>query len=134
LNINFIDFRVFGDERGGLISLEEHKNIPFSIKRVYYLIETKPDVRRGFHAHLALNQVAITISGSCKFYLDDGLDKKEVLLDSPSKGLIIKPMVWHEMFEFSKDCILMILADQHYDESDYVRNYNNFLNLVKLNK
>lgn len=134
LKVDLINFKVLGDDRGGLISLEEHKNIPFSIKRVYYLIETKVNVRRGFHAHISLNQIAIPLRGSCRFLLDDGFNKKEVLLKDSFQGLAINPMIWHEMFDFSEDCVLMILADQHYEETDYIRNYSEFLNLVKLKK
>ena len=81
--------RSHGDNRGSLVSLEYDKNIPFSIKRVYYIFDTKKDVIRGYHAHVKLKQVAICLKGTCKFLLDDGLEKEIVLLDNPNEGLLI---------------------------------------------
>ena len=74
--------------------------------------------------------MAVCISGTCKFLLDNGKKKINVLLDSPSKGLLIDEMIWHEMYDFSEDCVLMVLADDFYDESDYIRDYNDFLKMV----
>lgn len=130
MKIKVIDFNVMGDERGSLISLEQNKNIPFEIKRVYYIFGNKENTRRGFHAHKRLKQVVICVSGSCKFLLDDGNSKIEISLESPSKGLVIEDMIWREMFDFSEDCVLMVIADSLYDESDYIRNYNEFLELI----
>lgn len=125
--IKLIDFPMLGDERGSLVALEGNKNIPFDIKRVYYIYGTQEGVSRGFHAHKELKQVAICLNGRCRFVMDDGVDKSEVILDSPSQGLLIDVMQWHEMHDFSKDCVLMVLADQVYDESDYIRDYGDFL-------
>ncbi|MBS9784588.1 MAG: FdtA/QdtA family cupin domain-containing protein [Oceanivirga sp.] len=116
-----------GDERGKLVALEGLKNIPFEIKRVYYIYGTKLNVARGFHAHKNLQQVAIAVSGSCKMLLDDGVNKEWVTLDSPNKGILINSMVWHEMHNFSEDCVLLVLASEHYDESDYIRDYDEFI-------
>ena len=124
--VNIIDFNSLGDLRGGLISLESNINIPFKIERVYYLFNTDPSVTRGFHAHKKLQQVAVCVKGSCIFTLDDGTAREEVLLNSPFKGLYINAMKWREMHSFSADCVLMVLADSHYDESDYIRNYEDF--------
>ena len=88
---------------------------------------TKIDVSRGFHAHYKLKQVAICIAGSCRFILDNGKKKEEVLLENPNQGLIVNNMIWHEMYDFSYDCILMVLANDYYEESDYIRDYNVFL-------
>jgi dTDP-4-dehydrorhamnose 3,5-epimerase-like enzyme len=128
--INIIDFKSLGDERGGLVALEAHKDIPFDIKRVYYISGTDAGVARGFHAHKELMQVAVCITGQCKFIMDDGSNKQEVIMDSPVKGIMIDKMQWHEMHDFSKDCVLLVLASDHYVESDYIRNYKNFLALV----
>jgi dTDP-4-dehydrorhamnose 3,5-epimerase-like enzyme len=122
-----INFEVKGDERGNLIALEGNKNIPFEIKRVYYIYGTEKGVRRGFHAHKNLKQIAVCVSGSCKFLLDDGEKKEVVLLDSPDKGLFINKMIWREMFDFSENCVLIVLASDYYDESDYIRDYDEFL-------
>jgi len=131
MEIRMIPLQMHGDERGSLIALEEEKNIPFEIKRVYYMFKTGKDVRRGFHAHKALKQVAIAVRGSCKFVLDDGYERVEILLDNPAQGLLIDSCIWREMYDFSEDCVLMVLADSIYDEYDYIRNYDDFLkNLV----
>ncbi|PLR77846.1 dTDP-6-deoxy-3,4-keto-hexulose isomerase [Bacillus sp. V3-13] len=126
MNIELLDFKVMGDERGSLVSLEENKNIPFEIKRIYYIFGTKEKVRRGSHAHKKLKQVLICVSGSCSIFLDDGNETRTVFLNDPSKGLVIEHMIWREMYDFSPDCVLMVLADQYYDEADYIRDYEEF--------
>ncbi|MEM6049408.1 FdtA/QdtA family cupin domain-containing protein [Erwinia sp. P7711] len=127
MEIKFIPLQTYGDERGSLVALEETKNIPFSIKRVYYMFDTKKNVTRGYHAHRELKQVAIALKGSCKFILDDSVERVEVILNDPAKGLLLDSVIWREITEFSDDCVLMVLADHHYDESDYIRDYNQFL-------
>lgn len=123
MNFKLLDFQIFGDERGSLISLEGNKNIPFEIKRVYYIFDTKKDVVRGKHAHKNLQQILIAVSGSCKILVDNKKDKKIYELDNPSKGLLIKNNVWREMFDFSSDCVLMVLASDNYDKDDYIYEY-----------
>lgn len=129
--INLIDFPALGDDRGALVALESNRHIPFDIKRVYYIYGTSQGVARGFHAHKNLRQVAICLKGSCRFVMDDGKDKQDVILATPDKGLLIDAMQWHEMYDFSEDCVLLVLADQLYDESDYIRDYNCFLEEVR---
>lgn len=131
MDITIIDLQSHGDDRGSLIALEQGKNIPFEVKRVYYLFDTKEGVVRGFHAHKELKQVAIAVRGSCTFLLDDGKVKKEVVLNNPAKGLLIESLVWREMCDFSEDCVLMVLADSIYDENDYIRDYDDFLRKTK---
>lgn len=128
--IKVLEFRVLGDDRGSLISLEEQYNIPFDIKRVYYIYDTKSDISRGYHAHKNLEQVAICVKGSCRIVLDDGKSKESIVLDSPDKGLYIDNNKWREMHDFSDDCVLLVLASNVYDESDYIRDYEEFLRLV----
>lgn len=130
IKVKLIPLQTHGDDRGSLVALEEGYNIPFQIKRVYYIFNTKKGVMRGFHAHKNLKQVAIAVRGSCKFKLDNGTDSVEILLNDPAQGLLIESFIWREMYDFSEDCVLMVLADSHYDENDYVRDYNAFLNLV----
>ncbi len=125
--INLVEFKVLGDERGQLVPLEGNKNIPFEIKRVYYLTGAKPGVPRGFHAHRELEQIAVCVSGKCRMVLDDGRCREEVWLDSPIKAIRISRMIWHEMHDFSVDCALLVLANEHYDEADYIRSYAEFL-------
>ena len=121
-----IHFKPLGDERGSLIAIEAEKSVPFPIHRVYYIFATKEGVERGFHAHKALNQVAVAVTGSCEMVLDDGQSKATVLLDSSEKGVLIGPGMWRVMRNFSSDCVLLVLADQHYDEADYIRDYEEF--------
>lgn len=128
--IKKVELAVLGDDRGGLVSIEQFQDIPFEIKRVYYLYSTKGDTPRGFHAHKDLEQFAICITGSCRMVLDDGLEKAEINLDDPAKGILIQSMVWHEMYDFSADCVLLVLASDHYDEGDYIRDYNEFTDII----
>ncbi len=128
-----IELQSMGDERGCLTALESEKNIPFAIQRVYYIYGTLPNIRRGLHAHRDLQQVAICVAGNCTFLLDDGYHRQEIVLDSPTKALYMNSMTWREMFDFSHDCVLMVLANHHYDESDYIRSYEDFRRLVYAN-
>lgn len=123
-------FQQHGDSRGQLVALEELKDIPFEIKRVYYMYDTGKDVRRGFHAHISLEQILICIHGSCKILLDNGDEKKIVSLEKPYEGLYISNDMWREMYDFSEDAVLLVLASDYYKEEDYVRNYEEFLRLV----
>lgn len=123
----FIDFQQHGDSRGQLVALEENKNIPFTIKRVYFMYDTLKDVHRGFHSHKKLKQVLFCVSGECTIRLDNGYDKVDVLLNKPYRGLLIEPGIWREMYNFSDGAVLMVLASELYDEQDYIRDYNMFL-------
>lgn len=123
-------FQPHGDDRGQLIALEEYKDIPFTIKRVYYMYDTGKGVRRGFHAHKSLEQILVCIHGSCKVLLDNGKEKKIVPLEKPYEGLYIANDMWREMYDFSEDAVLMVLASEIYDETDYIRDYEEFLRFV----
>ena len=129
--IHWIDFPKIGDDRGNLVALEGNENIPFSIKRVYYLFDLQSDIPRGFHAHKELIQVAVCVKGHCDILMDNGKNKETVTLVSPDKGLLIDVMQWHEMRNFSDDCVLLVLASDVYDEADYIRSYEQFQNEVK---
>ena len=124
-------FQQHGDERGQLIALEELKDIPFKIKRVYYMYETSEGVRRGFHAHKSLEQILICIHGSCKILLDNGVEKKKISLEKPYEGLYISNDIWREMYDFSSDAVLLVLASDYYREEDYIRDYEEFINLTR---
>ena len=123
-------FQPHGDDRGQLISLEEFNDIPFRIKRVYFMYDTLPDVIRGKHAHKNLQQILVCIHGSCKIRLDNGSEKKVVVLEKPYEGLYVANNMWREMFDFSPDAVLMVFASEVYDESDYIRDYEEFLRFV----
>ena len=122
----YVEFQMKGDELGWLVAIEAQKNIPFAIRRTYYIFGTRAGVRRGKHAHHALRQLMVCLSGSCKVLLDDGKLREAVLLDTNTRGLFIDPMIWHEMYEFSSDCVLLVLADGWYDVADYIRDYRAF--------
>lgn len=128
--LKFIELPSLGDERGSLVAVEACNDIPFEIKRVYYIFKTQNDVSRGFHAHKKLKQLVVCVSGKCRMILDDGKRQEEVWLDNPIQGLIIEDMTWREMHDFSEGCVLLVLANEHYDESDYIRDYSDFVKRV----
>lgn len=117
---------------GYLIALEENKNIPFDIKRVYYTYGVPTKQKRGFHAHKSLEQVLICVSGSVKVKCFNGKEEKIYLLDKPNEGLYIGPIVWREIYDYSENTVLMVLASELYDEDDYIRNYDEFVKLYNL--
>lgn len=125
------NFASHGDSRGQLVAIEEMRDIPFAIRRVYYLFETAEGARRGFHAHKNLKQILVCVSGSCKVLMDNGVEKEVVELSDPSEGLYIANDIWREMFDFSPDAVLLVLASELYDESDYIRCYDDFLNYAR---
>lgn len=127
-NVQELHFESHGDDRGKLIALEElSEQVPFEVKRVYYIFDTTPGTVRGQHAHKVLRQILVCLSGACTIEceLPDG-SKKEYRLDWPDKGLLIEGLVWRNMKDFSKDAVLMVLASEHYDETDYIRDYGMF--------
>lgn len=132
MKVKWIDLNKKADARGSLIVSQANKNIPFDIKRVYCLYGMN-DQPRGFHAHIALQQVAVCLSGACKFLLDDGSEKTTVTLSNPDTGLFIGKGVWREMYDFTPACVLMVLASDYYDESDYIRDYDVFIQRVHQN-
>ena len=122
-----------GDERGKLIALEALTDlVPFEVKRVYYIFDTTPGTVRGNHAHKDLRQLLVCVSGACTIACEmpDGT-KSEHRLDWPDRGLLIEGLVWRQMKEFSKDAVLLVLASEHYDENDYIRDYSEFKRLGK---
>lgn len=129
----WINFHSLGDLRGSLVALEigREKTVPFDIKRVYYIYKTGKGVSRGFHAHRKLKQVLICLSGKCRIVLDNGNHREEVWIGSPTAGLLIENMIWREMYDFTDDCILLVLASEHYDEADYIRDYKDFIKMVE---
>lgn len=127
----WITLRQRSDARGALVVIEGARDVPFEIKRVYTLHSLEPGSVRGGHAHKTLVQVIVCLSGSCLVDLDDGKAALTVVLDNPSQGLVLEPMAWHEMRSFSAGCVLMVLAADHYDETDYIRNRAEFLKLIQ---
>jgi WxcM-like, C-terminal len=118
------------DGKDGILSVaEDRKNIPFSIKRVYYIynLQHHKHVQRGKHAHKTLEQVLFCINGSCKLTLHDGTETQEVSLFQPNAGIYLGPRVWHVMHTFEDNCILLVLASDFFNEEDYIRNYDDYL-------
>jgi len=130
----FVQPQKKGDLRGGLNVFERSGEIPFDVKRIYYLFDTAPDVSRGFHAHKSLQQLAICLAGNCEIVIDNGQIREVHSLTQHSGGLLIGDMVWREMNNFSKDCVLLVLASEEYDESDYIRSYDEFKERLEIEK
>lgn len=125
-----LEFEKIGDERGWLTPVESYSDIPFLIKRIYFIHGTGEDIKRGMHAHKNLEQVIICLAGSCTLFLDNGFQNEEILLVDNNKGVYLKDLVWRELYNFSRNCILLVLASDHYYEGDYIRDYNSFKELV----
>lgn len=112
---------------GNITIIEGHKNIPFDVKRIYYLYDIPGGEDRGGHAHKELRQLIVAASGSFNVLLDDGINKKIATLNRPNYGLLVVPGIWRELMEFSSGAICLVLASHIYEENDYVRNYKDFL-------
>jgi len=130
MKVNWIELPLLGDNRGDLVALEVGDTVPFDIRRIYYIFNTKEGFARGFHAHKNLRQLAVCVAGECRMILDDGVDRASFILNSRTRGLLIGNMVWREMHDFSSDCVLLVLASEHYDESDYIRDYAQFVKMT----
>lgn len=126
-NCRLIELTSHGDNRGSLIALEKEHNVPFDIKRVYYIYDTKKGVPRGFHAHENLEQLLICVSGSCKIKVDNGKETALYELNSPETALYIGKMIWREMYDFSGGCVLMVIASEYYNPEEYIRDYDEFI-------
>ena len=126
-----IDIRKYTDTRGYLSVIEEGEDIPFEIKRIYYLYMV-PEAARGAHAHKQLQQLMVATSGSVHVTLDDGVNKRTFVLDKPWKGLLVVPGLWRDLDNFAGGTVCMVLASEHYAEEDYIRNYDEFLEYKKL--
>ena len=117
---------------GNLIIGESKKNVPFNIKRVYYInnLFNKKSIR-GKHAHKKLEQIIFCVNGHFTLNLDDGKSKQKITMNDPYVGIRLGPKLWHTMEKFSSDCVILVLADDHYKESDYIRDYDKFLKYIK---
>lgn len=131
MDYKLIEMKVMGDERGKLVSLESERNIPFELKRVYYIFDTLPNQERGKHAHKNMEQIIVAMDGACEFVLDDGKNRETVWLNRPDIGLYIGKNMWREMRNFSYGCKLMVLASDYYDEKEYIRDYDEFLKSIQ---
>lgn len=124
-NCKIIELPTFQDGKDGCLSVAE--GMPFQIKRVYYIYDLNNNAVRGKHAHKKLEQVIFCMSGTCIMELDDGINGQSIVLDEPNVGIYMGPKVWHKIYDFSKNCIILVLASDFYDESDYIRKYSQFI-------
>lgn len=122
-----VDLSKIHNNSGNITVLENNKNIPFAVKRIYYLYDVPMGSDRGGHGHYELEQFIVAASGSFTFILDDGTNKKEIFLNDPSKALYIRSGIWREIVNFSSGSICLVLASHTYSESDYMRSYEDFL-------
>jgi hypothetical protein len=122
-----LPLRKIHNRAGNITIVEGKKNVPFDVKRIYYLYDIPGGEGRGGHAHKELYQLIIAASGAFNVLLDDGENKKIVMLNRPDYGLMVVPGIWRELFEFSSGAICLVLASQKYDENDYIRDYDSYL-------
>lgn len=123
-----IEFKDLGDERGNLVVIEgDGRDIPFDIKRVFYIYGSDPQVIRGQHANRETEFLLVNVSGTSKVRIDNGRESRIIALSRPRMGLYLSPMVWKDMYEFSADSVLLVLANRHYDGAEYIRDYQDYL-------
>ena len=130
-NCKIIKLERIGNPRGNLTFIESFNHLPFKIKRVYYISEIPQGAKRGAHAHQALHQFIIALSGSFDIELDDGANKKKITLSKNDEGIYICPMIWRDIDNFSDNAICLVLASEYYDELDYYRDYGSFIKETK---
>lgn len=131
LNCSLMKFKCIKDKYGSLTPIEGKNDVPFEIKRVYYITKVEGNVTRGFHSHRRLHQVLICLNGSIKIRLINPEGEEVIELKDPSIGLYIGPYIWREMFDFSEGSVLLVLASEYFDEDDYIRNYDFYLEEAK---
>lgn len=125
-----LEFGDLGDERGKLVVVEGNMDIPFEIKRVFYIYGSDKEVVRGQHANRTSEFVLINVSGSSKVRVDNGFEEEIIELNRPRMGLYLPTMVWKDMYDFSEDSVLLVLANTHYDAKEYIRDYDEYLKEV----
>lgn len=129
--IRIIDFPEMGDERGSLVVAEGNKDIPFDIKRVFYIYGSDKNIVRGCHANKKSEFVLINVAGSSKVkIIDEKGTEKIYILDKPRTGIYLPKMIWKEMYDFSRDSVLLVIASTHYDGNEYIRNYNDYVKII----
>lgn len=126
-----LNFSDLGDERGKLVVIEGGTAIPFDIKRVFYIYDSDSSVIRGQHANRESEFVLVNVAGTSKVRITDGQEELVVVLDKPMTGVYIPKMIWKDMFDFSSNSVLLVLASTHYNANEYIRNYEEYLREVK---
>ena len=129
-----LQFDDLGDERGKLIVIEGSQSIPFDIKRIFYIYESDAAVVRGQHANKNSEFVLINVAGHSKVRITGGTEEFVVELNKPMMGVYIPKMIWKDMYDFSLDSVLLVLASTHYDGSEYIRDYNNYIEIMRNKK
>ena len=129
--IRLLEWKDLGDERGNLVVVEGNMDIPFEIKRIFYIYGSDGTVVRGQHANRLSEFVMINVSGTSKVKVDNGEESRVIELNRPRMGLYLKNNIWKDMYDFSADSILLVLASEHYDESEYIRDYQEYLRFIK---
>lgn len=126
-----LEFNDLGDERGKLVVIEALKDIPFEIKRVFFIYDSEREIVRGQHANRYSQFVLINVSGTSKVRVDNGKERRIINLNRPHTGLYISNMVWKDMYDFSEDSILLVLSDTLYDPKEYIRDYSAYLEILE---
>lgn len=130
--VRLLEFQDFGDERGNLIVVEGCKDVPFEIKRVFYMYGSDAEVVRGQHANLRSEFILINVAGMSKVKVKDGLGNEAIFcLNRPHTGVYIPNMVWKDMYDFSEDSVLLCLSSEHYDSEEYIRDYATYVSLIE---
>ena len=125
-------FNELGDERGHLVVVEGKQDLPFDINRIFYIYGSDPSVVRGQHANRETEFVLINVSGKSKIRISDGIEKLVIELNKPNMGVYLPKMVWKDMYDFSDDSVLLVLASTHYDAQEYIRNYEEYVKEIKV--
>lgn len=130
-DVRMLEFKEHGDERGYLVVVEGERDLPFKIQRLFYIYGSDPDVVRGEHANRNSQFVLINVAGTSKIRVKDGLGNEIIFcLNRPHTGIYLPSMVWKDMYDFSKDAVLLCISSEHYDEKEYIRDYNEFVREV----
>ena len=131
MNIQWVDIKTVSNVSGNLSIIESGIDLPFEIRRIYYIWNTHNGLPRGSHAHKELRQAFIAVHGSCELVFNDTIEEQRFLLNDASQCLVVAPGYWRDIEKFSEDCVLMVLASEHYDEKDYIRNYDEYIAYVR---
>ena len=130
--VNTLEFKQNGDDRGHLVVVEGNKDIPFALARIFYIYGSDTDVVRGRHANRRSEFVLVNVNGSSKVKVSDGREEKIIVLDKPYRGVYLPKMVWKEMYDFSKDSVLLCLASEAYDPNEYIRKYSDYVKEMRV--
>ena len=126
-----LEFSEYGDKNGYLVVIENNKDIPFEIKRLFYIYGTQNKVVRGKHANKYSEFILINVAGKCEVLVDDGINKENIVLDKPNKALYLDKMVWKDMHSFSEDSVLLVMSNEYYNKEEYIDNYEVFKEIIQ---